>query len=100
VHFEFLGTIITYFISFITILSVPLIIFGDLKAIEAIKYSILIVFKQPIVILGLVIVAIIASLVGFLGCCIGVFFTLPFVYSTNYAIYFEIVGIDSTQEIE
>jgi uncharacterized membrane protein len=100
VHFEFLGTIISYFISFITILSVPLIIFGDLNAIDAIKYSTIIVFKQPIVLLGLIIVAIIASLVGFMGCCIGIFFTLPFSYSMNYAIYYYIVGIDSPQEIE
>jgi uncharacterized membrane protein len=99
-HLDFLGTIITYFISFITILTVPLIIFGNLKAIEAIKYSILIVFKQPIVLLGLIVVAIIGSFVGFVGCCIGVFFTLPFLYSMNYAIYYEIVGIDSPQQIE
>ena len=100
VHFEFLGSIITYFISFITILTVPLIIFGNLNALEAIKYSILIVFKQPVVLLGLIVVAIIGSLVGFVGCCIGIFFTLPFLYSMNYAIYFNIVGIDSPQEIE
>ncbi|PVX44416.1 hypothetical protein C8C85_0146 [Flavobacterium sp. 103] len=99
VHFDFLGTIITYFISFITLLVTPLVIFGDLKAIEAIKYSILLIFKQPFVILGLIIVAFIGSLVGFMGCCIGVFFTLPFLYSMNYAIYSAVVGIDA-QEIE
>lgn len=100
IHFELLGTLISYFITFITLLSVPLIIFGDLNAVEAIKYSILIVSKQPIVILGLIIIAFIASLVGFIGCCVGVFFTLPFLYSMNYAIYFDIVGIDSPQENE
>lgn len=99
VHFELLGKVITYFISYITLLVSPLIIFGDLKAIEAMKYSILIIFKQPFVILGLIIVAFIGSLVGFIGCCIGVFFTLPFLYSMNYAIYSAIVGIDA-QEIE
>jgi hypothetical protein len=100
VHFELLGKVITYFISYITLLVVPLIVFGDLKAIEAIKFSILLIFKQPFVILGLIIVAFIGSLVGFIGCCIGVFFTLPFLYSMNYAIYSDIVGIDSSQEIE
>lgn len=99
-HFDLLGKIITYFISFITLLTIPLIIFGDLKAIEAIKYSVLIIFKQPFVILGLIIVAFIGSLVGFIGCCIGVFFTLPFLYSMNYAIYNAIVGIDNPLEIE
>lgn len=99
-HFDLLGTIITYFISFITILAVPLIIFGNLKAIEAIKYSILIIFKQPFVILGLIIVAFIGSLVGIMGCCIGLFFTLPFLFSMNYAIYSAIVGVDNPLEIE
>jgi uncharacterized membrane protein len=99
-HLDLLGKVITYFISYITLLAIPLIIFGDLKAIEAIKYSIQIVFKQPFVILGLIIVAFIGSLVGFIGCCIGIFFTLPFLYSMNYAIYSAIIGIDSSQEIE
>ena len=100
VHLDFLGTIITYFISFITFLTVPLIIFGNLKAIEAIKYSIMIVLKQPIVLLGLMVVAIIGAFVGIMGCCIGIFFTMPFLYSMNYAIYTAIVGIDTPQEIE
>jgi hypothetical protein len=97
---DFIGTIITYFISFITLLAIPLIIFGNLKAMEAIKYSIMIVLKQPIVLLGLMVVAIIGAMVGFMGCCIGVFFTLPFLYSMNYAIYNAIVGIDSLNKIE
>jgi hypothetical protein len=97
---DLLGNFISNFISFLTILTIPLIIFGDLKAIDAIKYSILIVLKQPIVLLGLMLVAIIGAMVGFMGCCIGVFFTLPFIYSMNYAIYSAIVGIDSQDKIE
>jgi hypothetical protein len=97
---DILGSLISYFILFITYITIPLIIFGDLKAIDAIKYSIGIVFKQPIVLLGLVIVAFIGSMVGFMACCIGVFFTLPFLYSMKYAIYTAIVGIDSQPEIE
>ena len=100
IHFELLGAIITYFISFITILTVPLIIFGELDTFNAIKYSILIIFKQPIVILGLIIIAFIGSFVGIMGCCIGIFFTLPFIYSMNYVIYSSIVGIDFPEEIQ
>ncbi|HEU4790836.1 MAG TPA: hypothetical protein VFS71_14210 [Flavobacterium sp.] len=99
-HLDLLGKVTTCFISYITLLTIPLIIFGDLKAIEAIKYSILLIFKQPFVILGLIIVAFIGSLVGFMGCCIGIFFTLPFLYSMNYAIYSDIVGIDAPREIQ
>lgn len=95
IKFEFLGLIMNYFISFITLLTIPLIIFGNIKALDAIKYSIQIVFKQPIVLLGLIIVAIIGSLIGFMACCVGVFFTIPFIYSMNYAIYSAIIGIDT-----
>jgi hypothetical protein len=101
-HFglELLGSFISYFILFITYITIPLIIFGDLKAMDAIKNSIMIVFKQPIVLLGLIIVAFIGAMVGIMACCIGLFFTLPFFYSIKYAIYTAIVGIDSQSEIE
>jgi len=100
IHFELLGAIITYFISFATILTIPLIIFGELNTFDAIKYSMLVIFKQPIVILGLIIVALIGSFVGIIGCCIGIFFTLPFIYSMNYVIYSSIVGIDIPEQIQ
>ncbi|PKB15059.1 hypothetical protein [Flavobacterium sp. 5] len=98
--FDILGTILTYFISFITLLTIPLIIFGNLNAIDAIKYSTKIVFKQPFILLGLIVVAIIGSFVGLIGCCIGIFFTLPFIYSMNYAIYSAIIGIENPVENE
>jgi uncharacterized membrane protein len=84
---EYFGSLINTIISFFTILTIPLIIFGDLKASDAITSSIAIVLKKPLVLLGLTFVAGIASIVGFVGCCIGIFFTLPFVYSMYYAIY-------------
>jgi uncharacterized membrane protein len=98
--FEIVGALFTVVILFFTFLTVPLIIFGDLKAIDAIKSSIIIVSKQPFVLLGLLIVSYIASLVGFIGCCIGIFFTIPFMYSMYYAIYTSIIGIDSENDLE
>lgn len=97
---ELLGSLISYFISFITILTVPLIIFGNLKAVDAIKYSVQIVFKQPLILFALILIAIIGALVGLIACCIGIFFTMPFIYSMNYAIYNEIIGIDNTVDNE
>jgi hypothetical protein len=91
---------ISFFVYAFTFLTIPLIIFGDLKAIEAIKQSLLIVIKQPFVILGLTLVSIIGSLVGFMACCIGLFFTIPLLYSMNYVIYNAIVGIDNHLETE
>lgn len=100
IKFDGLGTIISIFISFITFLTIPLIIFGKLKAIEAIQYSIIIIFKNPFVLLGLLIVAIIGAAVGIMGCCIGFFFTWPFIYSMIYAIYSAILGIETPVENE
>jgi MFS family permease len=97
---KFIGTLLTMVISFLTFLTIPLIIFGDLKAVDAIKSSAIIVSKQPLVLIGLLIVGGIASMVGFIGCCIGVFFTIPFMYSMYYAIYTAIIGIDSETELE
>lgn len=94
------GPIISMVISFFTILTIPLIIFSDISAIDAIKYSFSIVLKQPLILLGLIVVAIIGSMVGFIGCCIGVFFTLPFMYSMYYSMYNEIIGFDTEQTFE
>ncbi|MFV8328300.1 hypothetical protein [Flavobacterium sp. ZS1P14] len=97
---KIVGSLIAMLVSFFTFLTIPLIIFGDLKAIEAIKSSVIIVSKQPLVLLGLIIVSAIASMVGLIGCCIGIFFTIPFMYSMYYAIYVAIIGIDSEKEFE
>lgn len=94
---QLIGSLISLSISFLTLLTIPLIIFGDLKAMDAISSSFTIVLKQPLVLLGLMIVTVIASMVGFMGCCIGIFFTLPFLYSMNYAIYSEIIGFEDTE---
>jgi hypothetical protein len=98
--YSFTGTIISLTISFFTILTVPFIVFEKMNAIEAIKSSCTIVSKQPLVIIGLIIVAAIGGVIGIFGLCIGVFFTMPFMYSMNYTIYKTIIGIDDTSEID
>lgn len=97
---KIVGSLISIIVSFFTFLTIPLIIFGDLKAFDAIKSSVIIVSKQPLVLLGLLVVSIIGSMVGFIGCCIGVFLTIPFMYSMYYAIYVAIIGVDSENELE
>jgi hypothetical protein len=92
--------VIRVIIELFTILMIPLIIFGKLKAVEALEASILIVSKQPLILLGLIVIGSIGTLVGLIGCCIGIVFTLPFLNSLYYAIYSEIIGFDSQTEIE
>jgi hypothetical protein len=91
---------VSFFVYLFTFLTIPFIIFGNLKAIDAIKHSFLIVLKQPFVLAGLLILAVIGAAAGLMGCCIAVFFTLPFLYSMNYAIYSAIVGIDANEKID
>jgi len=96
----FVGTVTSLLVSFLTFLTIPFIIFGNLNAADAIKSSIIIVSKQPLVLLGLIIVAGIGAALGLFGICIGLFFTWPFIYSMNYVIYKTIIGIDEASEIE
>jgi hypothetical protein len=98
--FSLIGSILSLTISFMTFLTIPLLIFGNMNPFDAIKSSITIFSKQPLLLLGLTIVAGIGSAIGIFGFCIGVFFTMPFMYSMNYSIYKSIIGIDAPTEIE
>lgn len=98
--FPFIGTIVSYIISFFTFLAIPLIIFADLKATDAIQKSIQLVSKQPLVILGLLIVTGLAIMIGLIALCIGILFTLPLIYSMYYIIYTHIIPLDSHDEID
>ncbi|WP_310379087.1 hypothetical protein [Flavobacterium sp.] len=96
--YKFVGLLITVPVSFVTFMTIPLIVFGKLNAFDAIKSSSILVLKQPLVLVALLIVGIIASMVGFIGCCIGVIFTIPFMYSMHYCIYNAIIGIEPENE--
>ena len=100
INLNIVGILISYTISFFTFLTIPLIIFGDLSAIAAIKASFNIVKKQIIVLLGLLIVGILATCLGIFGFCIGIFFTIPFIFSLYYIIYNEIIGTNVLSEID
>lgn len=100
INLNIVGILISYTISFFTFLTIPLIIFGDLSAIAAIKASFNIVKKQIIVLLGLLIVGILATCLGIFGFCIGIFFTIPFIFSLYYIIYNEIIGTNILSEID
>lgn len=82
-----IASLLSYAIMFLTILASPLIIFSDLKAIDSLLMSVELVMKNFFIILGLLIVALILSSLGIIALCIGIFFTLPFIYSMIYSIY-------------
>lgn len=97
---KYFGVLITCCVSFLTFLSIPLIIFSNLKAVEAITMSAQLVIKRPFVLLGLLIVSFIFVSLGIIGLCIGIFFTIPFIYVMYYTIYEAIVPQDETTELD
>lgn len=96
----FVGNLLSFIIGIYTTLAIPLIIFGKQKAIEAIQASISISSKQFFTIFLLLLVAFFGSLVGLIGFCIGVLFTVPFNISMQYAIYDVIIGNEEKDVIE
>jgi uncharacterized membrane protein len=92
--------LIGLFTPLFTFLTIPLIIFGDISAVEAIKGSMLLVRKNFWIIVFLVIVGGIFSLIGIFGFCLGIFFTLPFIYSLEYIIYRNAIDFEEESEID
>ena len=91
-EFKFVIELVSLAIIFLTFLTTPLIIFSDLKAIDAIKTSIILFLKQPLMLFGLILLGYLLSIMGILVFYVGIFFTLPFLYSMYFAIYSKIVG--------
>ncbi|KFF05444.1 DUF2189 domain-containing protein [Flavobacterium reichenbachii] len=89
---------INIFISFFTYLSVPLIIFGNLKALDSLKTCFIIIGKNPLLIFGLFIVGFLCSGLGLFGCCIGIIFTIAFHTSMTYATYFSLFGAEPEED--
>ncbi len=97
---NFVGIILSYSISFFTFLTPLFIIFGNLKAKEAIQASFITTTKYFPVTLGLIIVGILMVCLGFFAFCLGIFFTFPFIYSLYFTIYKKVIGINENSEID
>lgn len=93
----FVGNIISFLVSYFMYFSIPLIIFGKLSAIDALKSSFILVTKNPLNIFAFFIIGLIGSAIGFFACCVGVIFTVVFNSSILYATYFGIFG-DQTED--
>jgi hypothetical protein len=84
---DILGFIISYTISVLTFIAIPLVIFKNLNFIDAIKLSCSRILNNFFIVLLLMIVAGLFSAVGIIALCIGLFFTIPFAYAMQYSIY-------------
>lgn len=95
-----ISNIFSVLLQIFTLMTVPLIIFGKLNAIDAIKGSLIIVSKHFWIILLLVIVCGIFVGLGILALCIGILFTIPIMYSMQYIIYKSALPIDEVDELD
>jgi len=96
IHLTLVGSLVSGIISLFTFLMVPLIIFGKLKAVDAILGSIHVILKNFLMIFLLLIVSYIIAIVGIIGCGIGVAFTIPFMYAMIISIYIKIFEIPAS----
>lgn len=95
-----IGWLISVLVPIFMLASVPLIIFGKLSALEAIKGSFTIVSKNFWTILLLSIVFSIFAMLGLVAICIGIVFTIPIYYSMQYVIYKTAMPIEETNELD
>ena len=82
-----------------TFLFLPLVIYGNQSFGSAIKKSIRLVMKSPFTILGAIIIGILFVIVGILGLCIGILFTIPFYSCISYTLYESIIGFEEKNDI-
>lgn len=103
-NFIFVGTFISGLISILvplfTLVMIPLIIFGNLNAFDAIKGSITIVSKNFWIVLLLIIIFFIFAMLGIIALCIGIIFTIPIFYSMQYIIYTSALPIEEVNELD
>ena len=88
-----LGFMISFFITTITFIGIPLIIFKEMNFINALKHSITNILSQFFIVLLLIVLAEIAAFIGIFLFCFGIFFTFPFYYAMQYVIYKNITEI-------
>lgn len=83
----FIGIALSLMVNFFTYIAVPHIIFGNLNFIEAITESLKQILNNLIPAIILILVAFILPIVGIFAFCIGIFFTMPFLYAIQYSMY-------------
>ena len=98
--FEIINSIIQIIIALFTVFTIPLIIYGEQNYTEAITNSIQLYIKKPFIIAIALLIAAIGMFLGIFALCIGIIFTVPYLYSMYYAIYAQSVGFQNTSPID
>ena len=86
------------FIALLFIFSIPLIIFENQTALNAMSNSSRIFVKHPFTIIISLVFAFIIAMLGIFALCIGIIFTIGYFYTMNYTVYNEIIPIDEINQ--
>lgn len=82
-----IGNVIVNVLSLFFVFAAPLIAFGDAGIVEAYKISFNVVSRKFWLIIGLFIIGFLFQIVGLMACCIGILFTMSFIYTLQYGMY-------------
>jgi hypothetical protein len=100
IGYEFMNTIFQIIIGLFTVFTIPLIVYGEQNYLDAITKSAQLFIKQPFIIIIALLIAFIGMLLGIFVLCIGIIFTIPYLYSMYYAIYAQTIGFKETSSID
>jgi hypothetical protein len=78
----------------------PLVIFENLKPMDAINKSIQMFFRNIVAVIVCLIIAFIFACLGIIAICIGVFFTLGFYYVMTYVLYKGIIPVEENNPLD
>lgn len=76
-----------FFVYPLFMLGLPFLLFENLSAVDAISKTYAIAKEDYGTFLGTALLGILISVLGFVLCCIGIIFTLPFIYVVMYSMY-------------
>ncbi len=93
-NLKLVSFVVSISISLFTFLFIPLIIFADQNFSQALSKSIKIIVKSPFTVLGAMIIGILFALAGLIALCIGILFTISFMYCIQFNIYEKIIGFE------
>lgn len=99
-NLKLVSFVVSISISLFTFIFIPLIIFADQNAIQAISKSSKLIMKSPFTVLGAMALAFLIALAGLMALCIGILFTIPYMYSVQYTIYKNIIGFEEVEKEE
>ncbi len=94
------ATLIQLFITLLFILSIPLIIFENQTTLQAMSNSSRLAMKHPFTIILCLVFGLIIAMLGIFAICIGIFFTISYIYTINYTLYNQIIPIDKEKSID